>query len=347
MKKQKIIFLDRDNTINEDPGYLKDPEKVKILYGVKESLELLQAMGYKFIILSNQAGVAKGYMTEENVHSVNKKIEKLLNPVKIKEIYFCPHKDEDNCNCRKPKSGLLEKAINELNKEGELNLSESYIIGDRHRDLIPAESFDIDGILVPNEKSKSEDVDSAKAKNLVFEASSFTEAVSFILENLFERKYTQKIYSGINDKRFQNRLARWKLAKKTIVFTNGVFDILHTGHLQYLWQASRMGKIMIVGINSDESVKRLKGNDRPVNSIEDRMKHLSALSFIDAVVPFAEDTPVETIRYIEPEVHIKGGDYRKEDLPEYPIVNSYGGKIFILPFRKGYSTTSIIQKIKK
>lgn len=342
MKKKKVVFLDRDNTINEDPGYLKDPDKVKILPGIKEGLDLLQCMGYEFIILSNQAGIAKGLMTEEDVLAVNKRIYELLNNVRIKKTYFCPHRDEDNCDCRKPKSGLLEKALEEI----PIDLSDSYIIGDRYRDLIPGEKYNIPGILVPNKKSRSEDKNSKKANNMIYEASSFQDAVAYILEDLYEKKNLQKIFSGIKDLRFQNRLARWKLSKKEIIFTNGVFDILHTGHLQYLWQASRMGKVLIIGINSDESVKKLKGPDRPVNTLSDRAKHLAGLGFVDAILPFSENTPVEVIRYIQPDIHIKGGDYRKEDLPEYSIVKEYGGKIQILPFRKGYSTTSIIKKIQ-
>lgn len=132
----------------------------------------------------------------------------------------------------------------------------------------------------------------------------------------------------------------------SIVSTNGVFDILHRGHLNYLMQAREFASKLIVVVNDDESVKRLKGDSRPVNTLNDRMFFLASLEFVDAVTFFSEDTPVGILRTIRPNIHVKGGDYLKEDLPETEIVEKYGGEIKILPFVDGYSTTNIIDKIK-
>lgn len=135
-------------------------------------------------------------------------------------------------------------------------------------------------------------------------------------------------------------------AGKTLVFTNGVFDILHAGHVQYLQAARELGDLLVVALNTDESVKALnKGADRPINTLEDRAAVMSALRSVDFVVSFSESTPENLIAEIKPDIHVKGGDYTPEQLPETKIVESYGGKVVILPFLPGRSTTSILQKL--
>lgn len=133
---------------------------------------------------------------------------------------------------------------------------------------------------------------------------------------------------------------------KTVVFTNGCFDILHIGHLTYLNQAKQQGDILIVGVNSDSSVKRLKGESRPINSEIDRATLLNGLKAVDYTVIFDEDTPCELLDDIKPSIHIKGGDYKKEDLPETKIVEKNGGIVKILDFVQGKSTTNIVNKIQ-
>ena len=130
------------------------------------------------------------------------------------------------------------------------------------------------------------------------------------------------------------------------MFTNGCFDILHRGHITYLSKAKSLGDILIVGVNSDESIQRLKGLERPINTLEDRMLVLSALSCIDYIVPFKENTPLKLIKTIQPDIYVKGGDYTQETLPEAPIVEAQGGKIEILPYISDYSTTDIIKHIR-
>lgn len=137
-----------------------------------------------------------------------------------------------------------------------------------------------------------------------------------------------------------------KKQNKTVVFTNGCFDILHVGHLRYLNEAKKQGDILIVGVNSDASVKRLKGETRPINSEQDRSEMLCGLKAVDYTVIFEEDTPMEIIEFLKPSIHVKGGDYKKEDLPETKIVESYGGEVRILSFVQGKSTTNIVKKIQ-
>ena len=134
---------------------------------------------------------------------------------------------------------------------------------------------------------------------------------------------------------------------KKIVFTNGCFDLLHVGHIKYLSQAKDLGDILILGLNSDKSVKKLKGNNRPINSFEDRAKLLAALKFVDLVIMFEEQTPENLIKEIIPDVLVKGGDYDIEEIVGYQTVIDNGGRVKTLSFYEGYSSTNYIDKINK
>ena len=138
-----------------------------------------------------------------------------------------------------------------------------------------------------------------------------------------------------------------KAERKKIVFTNGCFDLLHVGHIRYLSQAKKLGDFLIIGLNSDRSVKKLKGKDRPINSFEDRATLLSALNSVDLVIKFEEQTPENLIKDIVPDVLVKGGDYNIEDIVGYQIVIQNGGKVKTLSFYDGYSSTNYIDKINK
>ncbi|MDZ4875211.1 MAG: Bifunctional protein HldE [Chroococcidiopsis cubana SAG 39.79] len=133
--------------------------------------------------------------------------------------------------------------------------------------------------------------------------------------------------------------------KHKIVFTNGCFDLLHLGHVTYLKQAKQLGDILIVGVNSDESIRQLKGANRPVNCLSDRLAILSALESVDYVIPFAESTPSELIKIIRPDIYVKGGDYTPEMLPEVPLIEELGGEVKILPYVSNISTTAIVNRI--
>ena len=138
-----------------------------------------------------------------------------------------------------------------------------------------------------------------------------------------------------------------KLKGKKIVFTNGCFDILHAGHVKYLQKSAEFGDILIVGLNSDSSVKKLKGESRPINTEIDRAIVLNALSVVDYVVVFDENSPVKLLDEIKPDIYTKGADYTVETLPEAPTVLKNGGRIEFIDFVEGKSTTNIIKAIKK
>ncbi len=138
---------------------------------------------------------------------------------------------------------------------------------------------------------------------------------------------------------------QWRFKKKKIVFTNGCFDILHRGHVEYLAKAAELGDKLIIGLNTDSSVRRLKGENRPVNNEEARAILLSSLIFTDKIILFEEDTPLQLINFIQPDVLVKGSDYQPEEIAGYDIVKTKGGEVITIELTKGFSTTSILKKI--
>lgn len=160
-----------------------------------------------------------------------------------------------------------------------------------------------------------------------------------------------KAVSSIPDKIFtldglKHQVRRWQLQNKRIVFTNGVFDILHEGHITSLSEAATYGHVLIVAVNTDASVKRLKGENRPMNNEDSRALLLASLVIVDAVILFDEDTPINLITTLLPDVLVKGGDYTLEQIVGAKEVMANGGEVKIVPILEGFSTTALIQKIK-
>ncbi len=158
-----------------------------------------------------------------------------------------------------------------------------------------------------------------------------------------DKKISSRIFSL---EELLSRIAFWRALGDTVVFTNGCFDILHPGHLQLLAGCAALGDRVVVGINSDASVKRLKGTSRPLNNEQARAQMLAANIFTDAVVIFEEDTPENLIQALQPDVLVKGGDWQKEQIVGATFVKGSGGKVYTIPFLEGFSTTGIIDKMK-
>ena len=155
---------------------------------------------------------------------------------------------------------------------------------------------------------------------------------------------TEDVLFSLNQ--VQKNSSLLKENNKKVVFTNGCFDILHAGHVHYLEQAKKMGDVLVVGLNSDSSVKKLKGKNRPINNLTHRAKVLSSLSCVDKIVSFTDETPIKLIKAIKPDVLVKGGDYKIKEVVGYKDVGSWGGEVKIIPLVPGLSTTSVIKKMK-
>ncbi|MFT4523844.1 MAG: D-beta-D-heptose 7-phosphate kinase/D-beta-D-heptose 1-phosphate adenosyltransferase [Bacteroidia bacterium] len=159
--------------------------------------------------------------------------------------------------------------------------------------------------------------------------------------------HISKLESKIYDlSTLKDRVERLHASKKTVVFTNGCFDLIHKGHIDYLNRAADLGDFLILGLNSDASVQRLKGTHRPLQNQESRSYIMAALDCIDAVVIFDEDTPIELITTLKPNVLVKGGDYTEATVVGADLVKSYSGSVQLLPFLDGFSTSNIEKKIR-
>ena len=160
-----------------------------------------------------------------------------------------------------------------------------------------------------------------------------------------------KALKKINNKIFDlqllmKKIEKWRSENKKVVFTNGCFDLIHLGHIEILARSADYGDKLIIGVNSDLSIKKLKGENRPIIEESSRIRQLSALEFVDAVVLFDEETPIKLIETIKPDVITKGGDYTAKNVVGNEVVSQKSGEVVIIPLTQGYSTTSILNKIK-
>ena len=157
-------------------------------------------------------------------------------------------------------------------------------------------------------------------------------------------KLNNKIYSL---EELEDKVNAWEQAGEEIVFTNGCFDIIHRGHIEVLAQTADLGDRLIIGLNSDSSIQKLKGKNRPIIDEQSRAIFLASLSFVDAVVLFSEDTPIDLISTLLPDVLAKGGDYKIKTIVGHKVVQENGGQVILVPFVDGFSSTTIIEKIRK
>lgn len=156
-----------------------------------------------------------------------------------------------------------------------------------------------------------------------------------------------RLFEKITDRKsLEKKISKLKIDNKKIVFSNGCFDIIHRGHVEYLAKASNFGDILILGLNSDASVRKLKGENRPVQDQNTRALILAAFSFVDFVIIFDEETPYELIKLIKPDFLVKGSDYKPEEISGFDILQSYGGQVKTIELVKGHSTTNIIERLK-
>ena len=329
---KKAVFLDRDGVLIEDTGYPHSIEKMKILAGTSDAIKRLKKAGYLIIIVSNQSGIARGLFTEKEFEEFNKKLvyELRKEGAIIDAVYYCPHHPEGKvekykkiCECRKPKPGMLLKAAREHN----ISLQNSWMIGDKEEDIIAGKAAGCKTIRIDEKGEKTD-----------FSAKTLLDAVDIIFENETDGKL-------VTENKLERIIKEAKSDRKKVVFTNGCFDILHAGHVDYLKKAKALGDIFAVGLNSDESVREIKDPKRPINNEFWRAKVLSALKYVDYIVIFDEKTPERLVEKLKPDIHVKGGDWKFSELPEKRIVEKYGGKVILIDTVESISTSKIVEKI--
>jgi len=360
--KRRAVFLDRDGTLIREKGYLSDPEKLELEPGAAEAVQILNRSGLPVVLVTNQSGIARGFYDEGDLEKVHLALHGLLERerARLDAVYACPHHPEGaveayrkRCSCRKPAIGMLRKAEKDL----DLQLSGSYLVGDKRSDIQCARDGGLVGILVTTGYGQKEwelSIQDPGSPEPDLVAGSLMEAVRRILAE--ER--TETALNGIGEacgppwtckfvswKHLQSRLAVHRERGKTVVLANGVFDLLHAGHVQYLQAARREGDLLIVGVNDDASTTALKGAPRPVFPAAERIAVLSALACVDYCVLFREPTADRLLEAIRPEVHAKGTDYTEDTVPEKETVERYGGRVKIVGPPKIRSSSDTFRSI--
>lgn len=328
---KKAIFLDRNGAIIEDTGYPHRIEDMKILKATSDAIKKLNKAGYLIILVTNQSGIGRSIFTEKEMDIFNRKmIEQLKKDgVVIDAVYFCPHHPEAKiekyrkvCECRKPKPGMLLKAA----KEHNISLKDSWMIGDKEDDISAGKAAGCKTIKLGKKDSAD------------FSATTLIDAVEIIFGS-------ETNWKMVSESKLEKIVKKAKNHGKKIVFTNGCFDILHAGHVDYLKKAKALGDMLIIGLNSDESVRKIKDPKRPINTEFWRAKVLSALEYVDYIVIFNEKTPEKLVEKLKPDIYVKGSDWRLSRLPEKKIVEKYGGKVVLIDMIEGISTSKIVEKI--
>ena len=367
-KRRKAVFLDRDGTLIEDKDYLKDPAQVVLEHGAAEAVARLNEHDFALILVSNQSGVARGYYTEEDVAAVHQRLEELLaaGHARLDAIYYCPHYPEgvveryrQTCTCRKPATGMYQRASEEWN----IDLTRSYMIGDKLTDMEAARNAELTGLLVRTGygedewKASLQAPDTEKPDRLVMDLTEAVEFIFWVERNLASAAEPGARQDGgraclwtskwVSPSFLKKCLDSHRRQKQTIVLANGVFDLLHAGHVGYLQAAKELGDVLLVAVNGDQSVRDLKGAGRPIMPVEERIEILSALACVDYCVVFWDRTVDGLLEELRPDFHAKGTDYEEASVPERETVIRHGGQVRIVGPRKGWATTELLQRIRE
>jgi rfaE bifunctional protein nucleotidyltransferase chain/domain len=324
--KMNAIFLDRDGTIIKDKNYSFDPNTIEFEDGALEGLRSL-ATKFELFIITNQSGVGRGLFTLEDVDAFHRVLAEKLKAadISLKQILVCPHRPEENCECRKPKTSLLSSLKQIVNKRN------SWVIGDKPADVYLAKNFGCESVFVMT-GAPLNSFDELKELPFAIAVANIKFAAAYILSD------QSKLIARNN---IANIAKKMKEQGQRIVTLNGSFDIIHEGHLWILEEAKRQGDILIMGVNSDQSVRVNKGPTRPINSQEARARLLAGCKFVDYVFIFDEQNPIPFLKEIRPAVHVNGSDYGENCL-EAPTVKELGGRLEIVRLKEGLSTSNLL-----
>lgn len=320
----KFILFDRDGTLIRDPGHpLMTVTAADVLPGVVEGLKLLKKNGYKLFIISNQSGIARGNYTEEEFLDSNRQMFAVFaeQGIAFDDAEYCPHFPEAKCGCRKPETGMWERL---KKRHPGLNPKDGAMVGNRNSDIGFGKGVGC----------RTARIDTGEYPYTIV-ADDTVRGVGEFAERL--------IHGDPQVQSLQDVIALRKKAKK-VVTTNGTFDLLHPGHLYLLTQARLRGNLLIVGVNSDASVRRYKGPDRPVESQKVRAERLARHA--DAVFIFDDDDPRLWLPKIRPDIHVNAETYGK-DCVEAGVLKEIGAELVLVPVKTELgSTTQAISSAK-
>ena len=352
-KFRAVALLDRDGTINEEVNYLYNPEQVKLLPGAARAISILNSENIAVIITTNQSGIGRGMFDEAALASVH---AKLLEDLKkegalVDAIYFCPALPDAGDVRRKPSRGMYDDAVRDL-ALGDIPV---YSIGDRTLDVEFGVRCGGKGIRVLTGHQLKEDLPmdiralhEKREHRLIFTAENLLEAAHVLLADLSSE-------AGRNDATLQKKfadvyttarsIAEERAQGNRVVLANGCFDLLHGGHASYLADARALGDRLVVAINSNASVARLKGKGRPILNELDRLQLLAAIRYIDYLTIFHEDSADRVLEILRPDIHAKGTDYRSDNVPELETSRRLGIETKIAGNPKENSSRDIIGTI--
>lgn len=331
----RAVFLDRDGTINVDKGFTYRPEDLKFEEEAVRGLQLLHA--FELFILTNQSGIGRGIFSHADLSRFHEHLLQQLRGagVVIREIFYSPDRPDVPSTTRKPSPYFIREA----EKKFGLSLSHSWMIGDRAVDVQTAKNAGIQSVLLLTGKG-SEELAQARALNPDYIAGDLYHAARFI--QMRERYDAVEIPKWFRREQTAQLGRMLRLQGKRVVSLNGTFDIVHPGHDHILNEARAQGDVLVVAINSDASVKRNKGPSRPLNTDRARALALAASERVDYVTIFDEQTPIEFIRELRPNVHVNGSEYGLNCI-EAPVVREVGGRLHIVSLLPGLSSTKLLR----
>jgi len=348
-----VALLDRDGTINEEVEYLSNPEEIRLVPGAGRAIRALNREGVACVLTTNQSGVARGYFSEERLAQIHARLEELLaeEDAHFDGIYYAPSMPDAGDPRRKPAIGMYEEAAKDLGLEG----LPVYSVGDRALDVEFGLNCGGKGIRVLTGHHLKSDVPydpkhlhETRARRQVFVCENLLQAVYTILADFIitERKGDRAFRQKFNDIYMTARALRAERAQQNrVVLANGCFDLLHGGHASYLASARALGDRLVLAVNSNSSIRRIKGKGRPVLSEVDRLSILATLRSVDYLTIFHEDTADFVLETLKPDIHAKGTDYKSDNVPELETSRRLGIETRIAGDPKENSSRDIIEMV--
>ncbi len=352
-KFRAVALLDRDGTLIEECHYLSSPDQINIFPETIDALKLMESEGIAKVLTTNQSGIARGYFSEEKLTEIHDRMNQMLaeHSVKLDGIYYSPAHPKDKDPRRKPGVGMYEDAKRDLNL-GEVPV---YAVGDRFQDVEFGLNCGGKGIRVLTGQHLKDDVKpdfqkqaEGKRDRRIFTAENILEAARLIFADLTKSQFPHDFHLHEKFNHLEEtarRVAQEKEIGNRVVLVNGCFDILHGGHISYLESARKLGDRLVLAVNSDQSIERLKGNGRPLMNEPSRLSVLANLRCIDYLTVFHLDSADHVLEIIKPTIHAKGTDYTEESVPERATADRLGIQVKIAGAPKENSTRDIIEVV--